>query len=366
MTTCVPGWGADMTPERKLDQATSEQAAEAWEAFHGTEEASATEHREFGAWMVRSPQHIEAYLRISRTMQALRSAAIQWPETSAETLIWEARAHTQQVVKTLRDESSSQVRRHRPPVTRAPLVFALAATLLVAVGVAFIAWMTPQKFATEFGGQRFVRLDDGSGVTLNTASRIEVELSKGHRIIRLVQGEALFDVAHDPARPFDVYTGNTILRAVGTRFDVDVRPKRTTVTVVEGVVSLTHGVGEALPLGNTPLLRASDRVVIDSFGPGVPQHGVHLDEATAWTRQQLMFNSRPLGEVADEFNRYSRERIVIASAELRSQKITGVFKANDPTSFVVFLLNIPGVHIKDDGNGGHVVTFDDAAADSNP
>jgi len=220
--------------------------------------------------------------------------------------------------------------------------------------------MSPEKYETRFGEQRFVRLDDGSGVTLNTASRIEVKLSKGRRVVRLFQGEALFDVAHDAARPFDVYTGKTILRAVGTRFDVDVRPSRTTVTVVEGVVSVTHGLADALPLGNTPLLRASDRVVIESSGPGTPQHGVRLDEATAWTHQQLIFKRRTLGEVADEFNRYNHERIVIDSPELRAQEITGVFKANDPASFVEFLSNLPGVHIKEDGTRGHVVTRDEA------
>jgi transmembrane sensor len=350
-----------MTRERKLPPATSEQAAQAWEAFHRTNEASATEHRELGAWTRRSPEHIEAYLRVSRTMHALRSPDLRWPDTPVETLIREAKAYTEQIVTPLRDESPAQVRQDRQRVARAPFAFALAATLLVAIGAFWIIWMTPRTYETRFGEQHFVRLADGSGVTLNTASRIEVKLSKGHRIIRLVQGQALFDVAHDPARPFDVRTGKTILRAVGTRFDVDMRPNSTTVTVVEGVVALTHGVGEALPRGNTPLLRASDRVVIDSSGPGKPLHDVRADEATAWTRQQLIFKGRKLGEVAEEFNRYNRERIVIDSPELRSQEITGVFKANDPASFVAFLSSIPGARIDDDANGGHVVTLDDVA-----
>jgi len=145
---------------------------------------------------------------------------------------------------------------------------------------------------------------------------------------------------------------------VGTRFDVDVRSDRTTVTIVEGTVSLTHGLDEALPQGNTPLLHVSDRVVIDDAGPGTAEHNVRLDETTAWTRQQLVFNGRTLGDVADEFNRYNRERIVIDSTELRAEQITGVFKANDPASFLAFLANIPGVRISDDGKGRHVVTLD--------
>ncbi len=217
---------------------------------------------------MRSPEHIEAYLRIARTMQALKSEDIRWPSTSAEELIREAKAHTGQVVTTLRDEPPVQRPKQRPRV--APFAFAMAAALLVAIGVAWMVWLTPQTFETGFGEQRFVRLDDGSGITLNTASKIEVKLSKGHRVIRLIQGQALFDVAHDQSRPFDVYTGNSILRAVGTRFDVDVRSDRTTVTIVEGTVSLTHGLNEALPQGNTPLLHVSDRVVIDGAGQARP------------------------------------------------------------------------------------------------
>jgi transmembrane sensor len=350
-----------MTRKKPLDRATNEQAAEAWEAFHGADEASAAEHREFGDWMVRSPEHIEAYLRVARTMQSLRSPDIRWPDASADELIREAKAYTDKAVTTLREGALAQDRERRPHIARVPMAFAFAAMLLMTIGAAWLVWMTPERFETSFGEQRFVRLEDGSGVTLNTDSSIEVRFERGHRIIRLVRGEALFDVAHDSSRPFDVFAGNTILRAVGTRFDVDMRADRTMVTVVEGIVSLTHGADEALPRGNTPLLQASDRVVIDGSGPGAPQHGVRLDEATAWTRQQLVFNSRPLGEVAEEFNRYNRERIVITHPALRSEQITGVFKANDPESFLTFVSGIPGARVRDDGNGGHVVTLEDTA-----
>jgi len=354
-----------MTRDRKLNRAVGEQAAEAWETFHGTEEASPVEHRDFGAWMVRSPENIEAYVRVSRTMRTLKAAHIRWPDTPVETLIREAKEYTEQVVKPLRDAGSADEQEQRPRIAPVRFAFAMAAMILIAVAAGWFVWMTPQTFETGFGEQRFVRLNDGSGLTLNTASTVEVKLGKSHRVIRLIRGEALFDVAHDAARPFDVYTGQIVLRAVGTRFDVDVRDDRTTVTIVEGVVSLTHGLEGALPQGNTPLLHASDRVVIDAAGPAAPQHGVRLDEVVAWTQQQLVFNSRPLGEVAEEFNRYNREIIVIESSELRSEEISGVFKANDPASFVAFLANIPGVRIRDDGRGGHVVTLD-AAVESRP
>ena len=269
-----------MKREKTLSRDVTEQAAEAWETFQGTDEASPSEHRDFDDWMRRSPEHVEAYLRVFRTMHTLRSQDIRWPDTPAETLIREARSYMDRPVTTLREESPERFDSPQRRFARARLAFALAATLFAAIAVAWFIMMSPQTFETRFGEQRFVRLDDGSGVTLNTASRIEVRFQKGHRFIRLVRGEALFEVAHDPVRPFDVYTGKTILRAVGTRFNVDMRADRTTVTVLEGVVSLKHGAGEALPLGPTPLLRASDRVLIDSSGPRRPEHNVRLDEMT--------------------------------------------------------------------------------------
>jgi transmembrane sensor len=349
-----------MTREKELSASIGEQAALAWETFHGTEKASAGEHREFAEWIARSPVHVEAYLRVARAMSAFKSDATVWPDTPEEELIRAAKTSGGDVVTMPLAEAAHAKGRNRSVRGFRPrYALALAASLVLAIAVSWLSWLRPQQFETRFGEQRSVLLDDGSRVTLNTASKIEVELRKNHRIIRLVAGEALFDVAHDASRPFDVYTGESVLRAVGTRFDVDVRPGRTTVTVVEGIVSLTQGLGEALPQGNTPLLKASDRVVIGAAGAGAPEHGVHLDAAISWTQRKLIFEHRPLGEVAEEFNRYNRGRIVIESEKLRAEKITGVFQSNDPDSFISFLAGIPGVRIRD-GQNGEVVVLDEA------
>src|ERR1700722_2451060 len=92
-------------------------------------------------------------------------------------------------------------------------------------------------------------------------------------------------------------------------------------------------------------------------GVGVPQRGVNVAASLAWTRRQLMFEHRPLSEVAEEFNRYNRDRIDIDSAELKRQEVTGVFEANDPASFLAFLSSIPGVEIREGANGTHIVSL---------
>jgi RNA polymerase sigma factor (sigma-70 family) len=213
------------------------------------------------------------------------------------------------------------------------------------------------SYETVLGEQRSVVLADGSIVTLNTSSAIDVRMEKDRRAIQLLSGEALFAVVHDAARPFDVVAGGTTVRAVGTQFDVDRRPGATTVTVVEGQV-LVSGTGEdRLPLA------AGQQVTLGTQAAHVP---VRADTATAvaWTQRKLIFAHRQLGAVAAEFNRYNRQSIEIRSAELRGQEISGVFQANDPASFLMFLSRLPAVHIEKSRDGlRFIVTLDSPHGD---
>jgi transmembrane sensor len=334
-----------MAHEPDSTTSLSEQAAYWWQVFQDGD-ASPAEHREFADWVARSPERVAAYLEIAQLHKALKGPSIRWPETSAEQLIRDARATPAAPVQLPR----------RVPVAAEPvsrgfsprLAFALAATVIIAVGIGWTMRTQPVQYRTAFGEQRSVMLEDGTRVTLNTASKIEVELDQEHRVVRLVQGEALFEVAHDTARPFDVSAGNATVRAVGTQFNVDARAQQTTVTVVEGRVAFLSG--------KAPVLVAGDRLVVSAAGAATVSHGVNVGSTLAWTRHQLVFERRALGDVAAEFNRYSRERITIESASLREQEVTGVFQSNDPASFVAFLANIPGVVIRSDGAGGHVVS----------
>ncbi|HEY6642666.1 FecR family protein [Povalibacter sp.] len=345
-----------MTHDKDSATSVTEQAAHWWVVFH-SDGASPGDHREFAEWVARSPERVEAYLRTARVQQALKSGDVQWPTDSAADLIREARQSPQEPVPLSGATVVSLPRTQRPrAIAAAPVTWGLAATVMFGIGAAWFMLDRPQHFQTKFGEQRSVLLDDGSHVTLNTASEIEVRFEKDHRRIRLVQGEALFDVAHDAARPFDVEAGNTVLRAVGTQFDVDKRSDRTTVTVVEGRVAVLPAT--ELPGVELPTLAANDRLVISGVGPHVLERGTNIAAATAWTQRRLIFEQRPLGEVAEEFNRYNRARIDIADAGLRQEQITGVFKPDDAASFLSFLSDIPGALIREDGHGGYIVTLD--------
>jgi transmembrane sensor len=331
-----------MAVEAENMNSPAEQAAYWWTVFQDGK-ATAAEHREFADWVARSPERVEAYLQVARTHQALKKPGLRWPQTSAEELVRAARAApADPVALPRRAPVITRERRHSPR-----LAFALAASLIVAVSIAWTMYHQPEQYLTALGEQRSVMLGDSTRVTLNTDSKIEVELRDDHRIVRLVQGEALFEVAHDASRPFDVTANNVTVRAVGTQFNVDARPRETTVTVIEGRV--------ALMTGSAPLLLAGDRLTVDAAGGVRVVNEVDLRAGIAWTRHQLVFDRRALGDVAAEFNRYNRGRIIVEGDTLRAQEVTGVFHANDPRSFVAFLSGIPGVVVQPDGNGGHLV-----------
>lgn len=357
----------------EIESATSvlEQASHWWELLH-SESASSTDHHEFGEWVARSPERVEAYLQTARLVQAFKSPRLLWPNTAAEVLIREAKAsHEAAVLPFSTGRVPASVNRQGARYFH-KVAWGAAAVLLMAIGLVLFMLQRPQEFSTALGEQRSILLSDGSRVTLNTASTIEVKMHGTRRSVRLVHGEALFDVAHDAARPFEVRAGNAVIGDVGTQFNVDMRSSGTTVTVVEGEVAVNSAQpGESSGARNAHIgaestsaaliLGANDRIVITPSGLGAPQHGINVAAAVVWTHRQLMFEHQALGEVAEEFNRYNKDRIDIDSAELKRQEVTGVFEAKDPGSFVAFLSSIPGVEIRKGADGAHVVTLREKA-----
>jgi transmembrane sensor len=362
MNACAWQSRADTMRENEELTSISQQAAHWWVELHNVE-ASAAEKREFGVWVALAPECVEACLRIALVHAAVSRADVRWPETSVEDLVRDALAAPEDSVVPLRPNVpwkrlEKREEEHRHPALR--WVAGLAASVMVAASLSWWFMLArPEQFQTKVGEQHSVLLADGSRVTLNTASKIEVRLRADHRSVQLLQGEALFEVAHDAQRPFDVYAGQVVVRAVGTRFDIDRRAARTAVTVVEGRVAI---IAAGSRTGTLPVLSAGERVLVDSAGPGAVEHDVNLAETTAWTQHQLVFHHRPLGEIAEEFNRYNVGRIQIHSPLLREQEVTGTFRSNDVASFVAVLAGIPGVHVVDDGAGGYVVTSDGSEA----
>ncbi|MFG1263611.1 MULTISPECIES: FecR family protein [Xanthobacter] len=181
--------------------------------------------------------------------------------------------------------------------------------------------------ATGVNEVRTTELPDGSRVLLNASTALALDFSATERGVRLLSGQAMFTVARDPARPFVVTAGDGRTRAIGTAFDVDIRPDGVVVTVVEGVVAVATATG-----GAGAILRADQSLRYDGRGRVIGPQAVNADAATAWRRGKLIFDRRPLVEVVAELQRHTHARIIIAGNRLKGLEVTGVFELDDPSA----------------------------------
>jgi transmembrane sensor len=222
---------------------------------------------------------------------------------------------------------------------------AVAATAILTVGAGGMLWrfLSRESYSTHVGETRVIPLSDGSVVTLNTNSVISVDYTRERREVRLIQGEALFDVAKNKHRPFIVMAGLTQVRAVGTSFVVKILPDQPVqVLVREGVVEVKRpDVPVAAPVRVTADTRAVAPVDAPIEIQAVPDGEVK--RALAWRVGRIAFYGESLKDAAAEFARYSDIRITIDDPEVASRTVTGLFVSNDPVGFakgVAFSLNL--------------------------
>ena len=196
-----------------------------------------------------------------------------------------------------------------------------------------------EAYATAVGEQREMQLADGSTLSLNTDSLVEVAMADNRRNLTLVRGEALFTVAHDASRPFRVKAGNRIVQAVGTAFDVRVYAAGDLeVIVTDGIVNVLPG-ADAAHASPTPIasgLAKGEVLRIDDTGS---QSRMRLeDDALAsrlsWRKGALVFNGETLAGALEEFSRYTRDRFVIDDPELRNLRIGGYFPVGDTAALL--------------------------------
>ncbi|KAF1005923.1 MAG: Protein FecR [Luteibacter sp.] len=206
---------------------------------------------------------------------------------------------------------------------RRRLAVAAVAAAIMLTGLVVIHQRDAHDAVTAVGETREVQLTDGTQVTLNTNSAIDVEIDGAGRHVRLVRGEAFFRVAHDASRPFTVRTDSGEARVLGTVFDVRVDENRTRVGVVEGRVAVHGGTDDTLTL------LAGDAATLDTQGTHAAPPG-DADTLSAWTRGQLVFYRAPLSQVMDELGRYRRGGIWVRGSALRDHPISGAFDIRDP------------------------------------
>jgi transmembrane sensor len=201
-----------------------------------------------------------------------------------------------------------------------------------------------QVVVSNIGEQRMLTLKDGTRIYLNTDTRVVLQDGATQRHVTLEVGEALFDVAQDPRRPFVVTARGVEVAALGTSFVVRRDLQQLTILLLEGKVTvLPAKKGEAdaagperfdsgMGLADGTVLMAGQRLALR--GGEIPRLDTPaIETVTAWRRGEVIFDDTRLQDAVDEMNRYSVLQLEIDDAQVAEIRISGIFRTGDSTRF---------------------------------
>lgn len=328
--------------KRQVAARSVEEQAAYWFSVLSSENATQADERAFDLWRAESPAHGQAYERLTAAWDALGGVA-----DDREILDLRRRA--------LRMDAGTLRGRFR-----ALAMFAAAAVLALVVGVAL--WQNlipgvgdsagistlagrgasgkPVVLETATGERSTVSLADGSTVELNTETKLRTHFTAERREIFLLNGQAVFEVAKDPARPFVVYAAGKRITAIGTQFDVRVHEEKIAVTLLEGRVTVDEARAGSEPSsspGFSPIeLQPGEQLLVSARSAPIVREA-DVARVTSWRYGRVEFENEALATAVDEINRYSVRKVVLADPELADLRISGSFRAGSVDNFVTAL-----------------------------
>lgn len=340
-----------------------EELASRWFARRHADRWTDDDQRTFDAWLEEHPAHRIAWIRLEAAWnEAARLKALgagvppgvipprgscgsprfsppETPETPAS-------VGTSRAVPRSGAQNGRQRRRNA--------LLAITASVLLAISAGFyfhtIGLFAGNHYATQVGAVDTVPLPDGSRVMLNTDSRIRVALEAGERRVELERGEAFFEVAKDPMRPFIVEAGDKRVVAVGTQFSVRRDHNDIRVAVTEGKVRIENASTplrakaqrqepSASDMGSAAVILTAGSVA-QTANTEVLVHeaaGAEVSELLSWRTGYIVFRDISLADAVAEFNRYNVRKIVIADPAVAGIHIGGNFRANNADAFLWLL-----------------------------
>jgi transmembrane sensor len=226
-----------------------------------------------------------------------------------------------------------------------------AAALLMLAGLLWRDRVDERHLVTGKGDVRTVQLADGSELTIDTDTELEVRITPLSRSINVRRGQALFRVAPEKFRPFDVVADQITARATGTEYAVGLRANEIIVSVTEGTVEVRDQAGSfAGNVGASQLL---------TVARGTRSHALKRDadaRSIAWVRGKLDVDGQRLRDVVDEVNRYIDRPILISDSEIGELPVSGVFDPRRPDNFLDALVQIRPITIERAPDGTRRIT----------
>ncbi|MFL6547741.1 MAG: FecR family protein [Povalibacter sp.] len=286
----------------KANRRVARAEAAAWLARLRSEERTGQDERGFRAWLAESEDNREAFDATNSVFDMAGAA-----------------------------DRDRLMRDAAPPVTRRRVLqagFGMAAASVAGIALYLRAGTT---YATEIGEQRKVSLEDGTLVSLDTDTEIHVSMDDESRRVKLRRGRAHFDVADDPARPFEVIAGDQSLTASRAHFDVSRDGPVVSVLLEEGPVSIAPT--DELKRMPVPRVVAPGQLLVVAADRVIRQERPVMANAIAWRHGRLAFFEEPLAEAVAEMNRYTRRPIVILDPQIGQMPISGNYSVGDAEAF---------------------------------
>jgi|HubBroStandDraft_2_1064218.scaffolds.fasta_scaffold27984_2 transmembrane sensor len=297
------------------------------------------ERREFGDWDEKDQAELDAWLADSKT-----NCAVFWRLEAA----WD---RTHRLAALQPSETNRVMQAHAPFWRRAFKIVAVFAAI-AAIGVSGALYaLRPQEttYSTTVGGRQVVAFADGSQIELNTDTVLRVRFDDNRRLVRLVHGEAYFDIAHDAKRPLTVIAEGNRIVDLGTRFIVRNDTNKVEVSLLDGRVRFDPADTHAR--SSSTVLAPGDVVV--STATSVTKAKTNTSkflESLSWQRGVLVFDNTPLSDAVAELNRYSDRKLVIADEAVGKLEIGGAFPSNNAAAFTRVAKELLGLHIENRGD----------------
>ncbi len=298
----------------------------AWCVRRGRTDWNASDEAALQSWLTQAPARRAAFDRWQTHWQALDAL----PAESVAAL--------------RRRLAADQAREAAPSVPargrRLVPLFAMAGVLAVASGTALLAWrhwldqpLYVQSFGTQRGQQLEAQLPDGSRLRLDTATRLEVAYDRQRRELTLLDGQALFSVTADAARPFQVLAGPMRITVLGTRFSVRYTPGQpgaagVQVAVEHGRVHVARRDGSSGAATDIQLV-AGQQVTADANGALAPVGTVPGEGVAPWRNHRISFVDTPLDQALAELGRYAATGLVVRDPAAAALRLSGTFDPRD-------------------------------------
>lgn len=333
------------TPEPLLEEAID------WLLLFESEPENAELEHRIAIWLSRSDAHMEAWKKARRAWNLMGYVSPAHEELWKKPLQLASVKLSSEKSAIVRNVSRNQNRRRTRTIAGAAVAAVMGLLAFFAIQPMMLSYEA--DYQTIAGESQIILLEDGSKVFLGGQSAIARDFSGANRKVKLLAGEAFFEVARDTERPFIVDAGGVDVIVLGTVFNLRLSSHTTTVELAEGSVSVAP---ERVSSHPNEVMEPMDMVVVDRSTGAVTRSSIAAEDIGAWRNGKLFVQDETIGAVIEQIQRYQTAWISVPDSTLANQRVTGFYDLNDPDRALRALVQPYGGNVREISSYMRLVT----------